>query len=201
MPSAADEPRSGRGPSPEQPRSGQGPSPEQLAVLTETLTAVLPPGTNPQPWAIVMLATNPVATQTVLQLYNVVTIDLARNVYAFLTLKERLQVNAIQLLLGAVYIGIFVIHYIRNPGTLLYILSQLNSFVVPVAYGQTGGLASVPVRDVIFSLLAVSIVLTILMSAYAALFKDPPSNTGKEILKSTLAFATGVLATYLGAKS
>jgi hypothetical protein len=136
---------------------------------------------------------------TVPRLYETIQ-SAERLTYQYLSLWQRVRLILIELCIGALFIAIIVTYLVQRPALVAYIFSSIEQFAAPSAYAQAGASAAPAVRDIIFALLGGSIVVTILMSAYAALFKQPPSSAGKEILKYTLAFAIGVLATFLGAK-
>jgi hypothetical protein len=70
-------------------------------------------------------------------------------------------------------------------------LNRLFASIIAPAYAQAGQPFSI--RGAIISIFAVAITIVLLMSAYAAFLRKPPLESGREFLKLTLAFATGVV--------
>lgn len=163
---------------------------EILASWSESVSSLRPPSDIYSAYEKGDTETVKTATQVIsashghLDLLGNLTL-MAKMTYGQLTVLQRVREGG-HLLLG-VFAWFAYLAWTRPA------LNRLFASIIAPAYAQADQ-SSISLRGAIISIFAVAITIVLVLSAYAALLRKPPLESGREFLKLTLAFASGVVS-------
>ncbi|HEV2549670.1 MAG TPA: hypothetical protein VGU20_20305 [Stellaceae bacterium] len=120
--------------------------------------------------------------------------------YEHLRLVDRVQYASVELILAAVYSYFLAAFLVSHGDVVAHLVSFSWWIIAPPALAQSSQGQSVAIRDALAVIFALGVLITLLLTAFAALIRQPPSRDAKELLRYQLGFVTGSILTFVGLK-